>query len=86
MTDLEKFKALYDSLGVPYICDWIPTKFPWNGPPSDIRQQIIIGEGEFEYCGNWRHESSDKIDGYGRFYTRIEFDNDGKFIKQGFWE
>lgn len=86
MTDLERFKELYDHLGVPYICDRIPVAFKWSGPSEEKRQMIIIGEGEFTYGGDWSHPESDKLDGYGRFYTKIEFDDDGKFIKQGFWE
>ena len=28
----------------------------------------------------------EKLDGYCDFYTKIVFDRNGKFIKQGFWE
>lgn len=30
--------------------------------------------------------SSEKFEGYEGFYSKITFDKDGKFLKQGFWE
>ena len=32
------------------------------------------------------HEGDEKVTGYGCFYTRFEFDENGKFIKLGAWE
>lgn len=29
---------------------------------------------------------SDKVEGYGGFYVRLEFTPEGKFIKMGIWE
>jgi hypothetical protein len=29
---------------------------------------------------------SQKFNGYGGFFSDIEFDKNGKFIRQGFWE
>lgn len=31
-------------------------------------------------------EGDANIDGYGNFYTRFEFDDEGKFIQMGAWE
>lgn len=27
-----------------------------------------------------------KLDGYSMFFSDVEFDKDGKFLRQGFWE
>jgi hypothetical protein len=56
-TDLDRFKELYDIVGVPY-------KYKGN--------VLVI---------NWL-ESLPNIEGY----TEIVFDDNGKFIKQYFWE
>ncbi len=29
---------------------------------------------------------NEKFDGYAGFYSEVHFDNNGKFIRQGFWE
>ncbi len=29
---------------------------------------------------------SNKVEGYNRFYTTFQFNNDGKFVEMGAWE
>jgi len=36
--------------------------------------------------GGYETHVNNKIDGYSGFFTEVEFDPDGKFLKQGFWE
>jgi hypothetical protein len=73
MTDLEKFLALYESFGIK--CSVF----------EDLENRQIVrlivnndpGRELEEGC-----TSSEKIDGYDRFYTDIVFDSSGKFICQ----
>ena len=76
-TDLEKFQELYASLGIILVV--VPTADE-NGVNM---QRVEISEGGYPDEGQ---TLSSKFDGYGGFYSSIEFDMDGKFIKQGFWE
>ena len=71
MTDLERFVALYKDFGI----NCIVTKL------ADGTSRIRLTDGRgFEGA-----TESDKFDGYGMF-TDIEFDKEGKFVSQGFWE
>jgi hypothetical protein len=54
---------------------------------------LITNEGEYTIMiiGNdpWNYPDTPKsplIDGYNGFYTKIQFNQTGKFISQGFWE
>ena len=76
MTDLEKFKELYDSIGVEYYFDLKESFAP--GPSVLKRTSHLM----FIY----EDHDDPKLAGYPGFYTRIEFSKKGKFIKQGFWE
>lgn len=79
-TDLDRFKELYDSLDIKYL----------------IRNEVdtiemIIGDlnywiDDYDEVSKISEHNGSKIDGYGCFHTRIEFDKSGKFITQGFWE
>lgn len=75
MTDLEKFVALYREFGV--ACK--------VNPRDDGGSYIVFHESNA-----WGPEDTDttwdKFDGYNGFYSKIEFDAEGKFVKQGFWE
>ncbi|MBT6068585.1 hypothetical protein HOG48_02410, partial [Candidatus Peregrinibacteria bacterium] len=73
-TDLEKFVELYKGFGVE--CKVNKTK--------DGSEITLACEGSFSY--EEYETASDKFDGYPGFHTDITFDNDGKFIEQGFWE
>lgn len=71
MTDLEKFMELYGSIGITPEVN--PKGYNLNDGSKTL---LLIREGN----------PSPLIDGYGGFYTTIDFDSEGKFIKQGFWE
>lgn len=70
MTDLEKLKALLREWEVPF---GEVHEEAWCEDPEMLA--VYVGEGD-----------SPKISGYGGFYTRFEFDLEGKFIKIGAWE
>lgn len=73
MTHLEKFVALYAELGIECKVN----------RRDDSTQYITLA---YEPEGEPDATASDKFDGYYSFYTRIEFDANGNFVKQGFWE
>lgn len=64
VTDLEKFKELYASLGI------------------NLQGEIYGGK----YVLMLKSGDHVLFDGYCEFFSDIEFDMNGKFIKQGFWE
>ena len=70
MTDLEKFIDTYKQFG-------IDIKFD----EKDGIKIITLG-------GCWEDSDthSDKFIGYSGFYSQLEFDKNGKFLNQGFWE
>lgn len=72
MTDLQNFIELYKSIGIELTVI-----------QEEEFQIILIGES----C--WEHDnlsSSKKFKGYSGFFSKIEFDKNGNFISQGFWE
>lgn len=71
-TDLERFVALYASFGITCILNKNADGSTW----------IELANGGY---GKLTTES-EKFDGYSGFYSTIEFDQNGTFIKQGFWE
>ena len=73
-SDLAKFFNLYLCFGVE--CKVIENK-------DKDGWFIILAESDL-YDDNVT--TSDKFKGYNGFYTQIEFDKDGQFTKQGFWE
>ena len=73
MTDLEKFIKLYKSFGIEIINPRITIGNEGGKYEIDLPTDVVnLGENKFI--------------GYAAFYTSIEFDKDGKFIRQGFWE
>ena len=82
MTDLEKFIELYKSFGIklkPYKDDKtnFTTIFMQEGNPDDfIGSRMNVK----------KYSVSNKFEGYSDFFSMVDFDKDGKFIKQGFWE
>lgn len=78
MTDLDRFLELYKSFGVECIVTDIVLK-------DEHLKVIVLGGGEYAYEKAECTKSS-KFVGYSGFYSNIEFDINGKFIRQGFWE
>lgn len=72
MTDLEKFQELYLSIGFELIV---------NIDLEDKKQHVVLHQGNYA-----DDTMTTGFSGYGGFYSQIEFDMDGKFLKQGFWE
>lgn len=78
MTDLDRFVDLYRSLRIePKIL-----KFNGFGEPL-LGSRIVLSDNNIHPDGA---TTSEKFDGYCGFYTEIEFDENDKFVKQGFWE
>lgn len=74
-TDLERFISVYKSFGIECKVNKV-----------DGSQYILFVQ-EYDYNRFSNEETrSYKFDGYSGFYSDIQFDLDGKFIKQGFWE
>lgn len=72
MTDLERFLAFYEGIGV-------------KMKPFEGTEKIFYAIGDDCY-GDGDVNTSEKFNGYSGFYSDIEFTKDGKFIRQGFWE
>jgi len=81
MTDLEKFIELYKSFDIklkPCIDSCTqPYIVMTNGDPKDNSSSFLNIK---------KISRSLKFDGYSFFHSIVEFDQDGKFIKQGVWE
>ena len=73
MTDLDRFIALYASLGIQCIIS-----------THDQGHQIILSAED--YSPDTERTYSEKFNGYHGFYTCVVFDHDGRFVSQGFWE
>ena len=72
MTDLQRFIELYKSFGI----DLEAENVPFNPISKEVEHiRICLNEGE-----------NDKFEGYSCFYSCVEFDINGKFLRQGFWE
>lgn len=72
MTDRDKLLALLGEWDVPWQQD---------DPLPDNDAVVLIT------VGGWGlKRDSDKITGYGGFYTTFEFDADGMFVRMGAWE
>jgi len=72
MTDLERFIELYRSFGIE--CRVFVNK--------DCNQEIDLNGSNLSNA----QTDSIKFDGYAGFFSSVEFDMSGKFLKQGFWE
>lgn len=73
MTDLERFVETYQAVG-------IKLKVNTTEEGSFI---ILQPNGERD---DIQVTKSEKFDGWDGFHSKIEFDKDGVFVKQGFWE
>ena len=71
---LDKFVKLYLEFGVECIVN-----------QSDEGYEINLAQTDM-YGPEDGATLSDKFEGYNGFFTRIEFDKYGNFLKQGFWE
>lgn len=70
-SDLERFKSLYESLGIDLIV-------------NETEDLLTVKLGD-EY-GDEELTRSSKFSGYSGFFSDIQFTKDGEFISQGFWE
>lgn len=78
MTDLESFIELYRKFDIEL-----------NVIKTDTGSEIILVAPDVNEDDTTKIEGgtiSKKFEGYWGFYSKIAFDKDGKFIKQGFWE
>lgn len=78
VTDLDKLKALLDEWGVPYL-----DRLPDDGSQG---RGIIVGDLGYAGGGGAEIAPSEKVTGYGGFYTAFEFSEDGSFLRMGAWE
>jgi hypothetical protein len=72
-SDLEKFIELYRSVGMKL-------------KPFVNEQNKENGYQYLQIIADWDDEETGKTIGYNGFYTRLYFDESGKFIQQGIWE
>lgn len=80
--DMFRFTEFYRSLG-------IECKINKNDAEDFKRYDNTLYEvrlSEGFYGGEEFSTMSEKFDGYSGFYSSVDFDKNGKFIKQGFWE
>jgi len=73
MTDLERFLAFYEGVGIKL-----------NPMPDTENIRYLIGDDHYGYDSDIN--TSKKFNGYNGFYSDVEFTKDGKFMRQGFWE
>jgi len=71
MTDLERFVDLYRSFEIECRVN-----------KKDFGFEIALNSSNFRD----EETSSIKFDGYPSFFSTVQFDHDGKFVTQGFWE
>ena len=71
MSDLSRLKALYEKIGVVF-----PSEEGEIEEKTDGTTSLTIGV----------YDGKSNIKGYAGFFTDLEFDKDGNFIKQGIWE
>jgi hypothetical protein len=86
MSDLDKFKELYKGLGIDLVVIEVDDDH-WVNDGDDferVKYRIILNDGYYKDVDG--HTYSDKFSGYAGFISDICFDENGKFIRQGFWE
>ena len=74
MSDLEKFIQLYGSLGITL------------NPVQDGDEINVLIVADVAY---WKGEGASyhpSFEGYSGCCSKIVFDKDGKYLRQGFWE
>ena len=76
-TDLERFQMIYKSVGVNIVVKYNNDKHTCYHPDCVSLILFEVGDGV---------NGRDKIDGYNGFATHLEFDENGKFIKQEIYE
>lgn len=73
MTDLEKFVKLYKEFGIDCKVNNL----------NDNKGFVIM----LNYFGSHAEGTeSKKLEGYNHFYSRVDFDENRKFVSQGFYE
>ena len=72
MTDLEKFIDCYKQFGIDVMVN-----------ETDSGFKVLLNDS---YGGTMKETSCIDFDGYGGFFSDIDFDENGKFKRQGFWE
>jgi hypothetical protein len=72
MSDEQELTALLGRWQVPWLAE----------ENEDSTREITVGEKD-RYGFN---SHSDRVTGYGGFYTAFKFDTAGKFISMGAWE
>ena len=93
----ENYDELCRSVGMPVNTDMLAFTNIYKRLGIELRIgafEIVKGGKEYVYqikmmeggYPDGYETESDKFEGYFGFYTEVYFDNDGKFIKQGFWE
>lgn len=75
MTDLEAFIELYSRFGISCIVNQCPDT-----------GNLFINLAPYSVSEKQSPTESEKFEGHYGYYSRIDFDKEGKFIKQGFWE
>lgn len=80
-TDLQKFIELYESFGI--TLKPCPEKYVDNVNLTITKYYTVCMNlpEDSEYNG-----ASDKFCGYSGFFSEVRFDEEGKFISQGFYE
>lgn len=71
-TDYERTKEFMDSLGILY------SNYTVYDTQNVVFGNTDLSDDVFPDC--------DKVGGYDGFYTRFEFDENGKFLTVGAWE
>lgn len=74
MTDLQRFRRTYNSVGMLYAV--VEDRESGN-------TIMYIGDHYYE---TGVFSRTDKLEGYSGFHTRIIFNSEGSFLRQGFWE
>ncbi len=83
MTDLEKYIELYRSFGV----EISPTREYCGGDSWKEGDGIwFVNLGSIDTYDQTLYVEPKLNHGYKGFYSVVHFDQDGKFIKQSFWE
>lgn len=77
-TELDKFKELYASLGTVLLVERCKV--------SDSENELIVTLSHDKGYSQDAYTQSDKFEGYMGFHSTIDFTEEGKFIRQGFWE
>jgi len=70
MNDFEKFKELYQSIGV---------DFKTANSPDEIQLRGELGGGHYSIL---LKSGTNRVSGYPEFVTELIFDKDGRFIEQ----